>query len=824
MVETFLALLAVAGLVLGIIGVSNAGAAMRRQRLLEARIDALEKRQAEMSAGDRKAAHEGVEVALHEADPGGADVVASLSAESGPPLVVLHEEVERSRSVEQVDIGAPRPLVSDRVERALGLVWATRIGAGLLLLGVLFFFKVAVERNWLGPWSRVGLGLGVGVTCIALAAALRRRVGQRWVGAMVGVGMAIVLASVWVAHGLYGLVPQWVAFGALSIFAVMAGVLAVAWEVESVLVTASALGFINLAALSGVFPDHTTFMVYGTALSGALLFPAMRHRWDLAAMSVPLGLIPALVSRHFGPPDVLLGVFGGPLPVGGTGDIVGAIVLALVVAVMFVTVARRLWEQEVAVAFLCWSAVVLPLGMAGALVDDGFVLGAIGFGMSLAVAVWRRVFEAGAGQSVAALDTLWMATHMSVGLLLVVAVSGELHEPGLVDLVFVVGYILVSVSSAVMSRDSGSSRGRELAVVAAMVILWSLLHESWQRPGVAAIGAALVGASALVLAALWVLRSELAGAPEGAGDGDQRRAVIGSASISALVLVVLAVFRMRLDEPATTLILGGLGLLVAALARRAQQSFVWLSSVLLMMALLVFATVDVPAAERSRYEFLATGGASGAYFPAPWVGVAGLSMLALAVVGLMMRRVARRAGASPSFERHQAVIRVAGFGFLLGYLITQVLLVVQNGALAGVAGGARLDEWHIRDLVAETNELTTVLTTAVLAIFGALVLAWGFIVRARLDRWVGLVAVAAALGKLVTYDLTIMDSVARTVVLVSFGVLLLASGFLYARFAPGVKSLLGATAKPGEAGVGEAGGKGDPDDKSGGGEGNAPAS
>jgi hypothetical protein len=402
-----------------------------------------------------------------------------------------------------------------------------------------------------------------------------------------------------------------------------------------------------------------------------------------------------------------------------------------------------------------------------------------------------------------------MATHVGVGLILVVAVSGESHVPRLVDLVFLVGYVVVSVVSATMSRDSGLSRGRELAVVAAMVLLWSLLHESWQRPGMAAIGAALVGAAALAAAALWVLRSEMTGAADAAGDVDQRRAVIGSASISALVLVVLAVFRMRLDEPATTLVLAGLGLLVAALARRASQSFVWLSTVLLMLALLVFATVDVPAAERLRYEFLATGGESGAYFPAPWVGVSALSTLALAVVGLLMRWVARRANATPSFVRHQAVIRVAGFGFLLAYLIEQVLLVVQGGALVGVARGvwAGVDEWHIRDLVAGTDELTTVLTTAVLAIFGAAVLGWGFIVRQRLDRWVGLMAVAAALAKLVTYDLTIMDSVARTVVLVSFGVLLLASGFLYARFAPGVKSLLGAPAQPHNVGdVGHTGG------------------
>jgi len=267
------------------------------------------------------------------------------------------------------------------------------------------------------------------------------------------------------------------------------------------------------------------------------------------------------------------------------------------------------------------------------------------------------------------------------------------------------------------------------------------------------------------------------------------------------VLVMLVIVRLQLDAPWTTIALTGLALVVGGLERHAPFVFVWLPTSVLIVAVLLFLTVDAVAPDVMRRDFLGSAGASGAYLPSAWVGVRGLPMLAFAVVGLAMRMVARRPGGPSWYVHHHATIRVVGYVFALVYLIEQIVIVLQTSALASWVGGGEfgeIDEWQIRDQVATADAMIVVSTTAGLAGFGALILAWGFIVRERVDRWVGLIAIALALGKLVTYDLTIMDSVARTVVLASFGVLLLASGFLYARFAPGVKSMLGVSGGEGD--------------------------
>ena len=46
--------------------------------------------------------------------------------------------------------------------------WLNKIETGLLLFGVAFLFLLSVERGWVTPAMRVGLGLAVGGTLLAL--------------------------------------------------------------------------------------------------------------------------------------------------------------------------------------------------------------------------------------------------------------------------------------------------------------------------------------------------------------------------------------------------------------------------------------------------------------------------------------------------------------------------------------------------------------------------------------------------------------------------------------------------------------------------------
>lgn len=52
----------------------------------------------------------------------------------------------------------PAPITqypSPTLEARVGLTWINRIGAVTLLLGAAFFFKYAVDNEWIGPAGRV---------------------------------------------------------------------------------------------------------------------------------------------------------------------------------------------------------------------------------------------------------------------------------------------------------------------------------------------------------------------------------------------------------------------------------------------------------------------------------------------------------------------------------------------------------------------------------------------------------------------------------------------------------------------------------------------
>src|SRR5262249_37756423 len=83
------------------------------------------------------------------------------------------------------------------LEEHLGLTWLTRVGAAAFLLGALFFFKYAVDNEWIGPTGRVAIGGVVGLSLIAAAELIRQKTKPRFVHALTGIGLATLFVSVW---------------------------------------------------------------------------------------------------------------------------------------------------------------------------------------------------------------------------------------------------------------------------------------------------------------------------------------------------------------------------------------------------------------------------------------------------------------------------------------------------------------------------------------------------------------------------------------------------------------------------------------------------
>ncbi|WP_437736935.1 DUF2339 domain-containing protein [Sorangium sp. So ce1335] len=171
---------------------------------------------------------------------------AVLSAPTGPlPAGALREGAPGAGAPARH--GAPE---SPSIEERLGLTWLTRAGAATFLLGALFFFKYASDNAWIGPTGRVAIGAATGVALLAIAEAIRGRTQRRFVHALLGLGLAVLVASVWASAVLYELIPFSAAFAAETVLLLLGAALALRHRGEAILTLSLVAGFLNPVVLS----------------------------------------------------------------------------------------------------------------------------------------------------------------------------------------------------------------------------------------------------------------------------------------------------------------------------------------------------------------------------------------------------------------------------------------------------------------------------------------------------------------------------------------------------------------------------------------------
>ena len=148
--------------------------------------------------------------------------------------------------------------------------WISRVGIGLLLAGVAYLFKYAVDQGWLTPTIRVAFGLALGIALAAIG--LRVHAERRWFAQiMLGGAAATWYITGFAAFQLLHLVSFATAFGfmvAVTAFTFWAGVR----QSEAVLAVLAAVGGLATPFLlyteSGSVPGlmaYTCLLLTGTS-------------------------------------------------------------------------------------------------------------------------------------------------------------------------------------------------------------------------------------------------------------------------------------------------------------------------------------------------------------------------------------------------------------------------------------------------------------------------------------------------------------------------------------------------------------------------------
>ena len=196
-------------------------------------------------------------------------------------------------------------------ERWIGVRGAAALGAGVLVIAGLYFFKYSLDNGLISPSMRVVLGTLTGLGCLAGSERTRRRETPVLGNWLAGAGIAILYLAFWSAHAVYGLVGMPVAFGLMALVTAACGLLSVRHESLVIALLGLAGGFSTPLALSSGSDQPLGLFGYLLLLDVALLYLAHKRSWPvLGALSlVGTFLYQAIwVGDRMGPDRLVLGM------------------------------------------------------------------------------------------------------------------------------------------------------------------------------------------------------------------------------------------------------------------------------------------------------------------------------------------------------------------------------------------------------------------------------------------------------------------------------------------------------------------------------------
>jgi uncharacterized membrane protein len=143
----------------------------------------------------------------------------------------------------------PRSASSARPSTNTGLKLLNRVGALTLFIGIIFFFKYAVDNQWIGAAGRVVLGIIAGVALLGAGEWLRKRGQTIFAQGLSACGIATLYISAYAASGYYKLINPASAFVALIVISAGALVL----SVKSLDAVLAVVGYLGAILAPGLF-------------------------------------------------------------------------------------------------------------------------------------------------------------------------------------------------------------------------------------------------------------------------------------------------------------------------------------------------------------------------------------------------------------------------------------------------------------------------------------------------------------------------------------------------------------------------------------------
>ncbi|WP_128545862.1 DUF2339 domain-containing protein [Larkinella soli] len=166
------------------------------------------------------------------------------------------------------------------LEKFIGENLMNKIGIGILVLGIGYFVKFAIDQEWINEIGRVLIGILSGGLLIGVAHRIRRSFAA-FSSVLVGGGLAVLYFTITIAFHEYGIFSQSAAFALMVVITAFSILLSISYNRVELAVLSLVGGFATPFMVSTGAGDYRVLLTYILMLDLGMLVLAYFRKWNL---------------------------------------------------------------------------------------------------------------------------------------------------------------------------------------------------------------------------------------------------------------------------------------------------------------------------------------------------------------------------------------------------------------------------------------------------------------------------------------------------------------------------------------------------------------
>lgn len=183
-----------------------------------------------------------------------------------------------------------KPTGERDLEKYIGENIANKIGIAVLVLGIAFFIKYAIDKDWVNELGRVLIAVASGVLLIGIAHRIRKKY-RSFSSVLVGGGLSVLYFSVAFAFHEYHLIGQQVAFALMLVITGLAVALSLKYDRAELAILATLGGFATPFLVSTGNNNYHALFIYLAILCAGMTILSWFKRWPAVNIIAMLGTL-----------------------------------------------------------------------------------------------------------------------------------------------------------------------------------------------------------------------------------------------------------------------------------------------------------------------------------------------------------------------------------------------------------------------------------------------------------------------------------------------------------------------------------------------------